>query len=264
MFIIGELINGMYKNVGRAIKERNKSVIQKLAKEQIECGADALDINCGPLSKDPKSDIIWLIDVIQEVTDSPLSLDSTKPEVIKEGLKIIKNKAIINSTTADKEKLEILIPLALEYKASLIALTLDKKGVPQNKDQRIELAASILEACQNYNFPIEELYLDPVVLPVNVAQAQQNDILEAIREFKFLSSPPPRTIIGLSNVSQGTRYRSLINRTFLSMALISGLDAAILDPTDSELRDSLVTSELILNKFIYCDSYLDAYRKSML
>jgi 5-methyltetrahydrofolate corrinoid/iron sulfur protein methyltransferase len=261
MFIIGELINGMYKNVERAIKEKNKSTIQKLAKKQIECGADALDVNCGPQSKDPKSDIVWLIETIQQITDSPLSLDSSKPEVIREGLKITKNKAIINSTTADREKLDVLIPLALEYKASLIALTLDKKGVPQNKDQRIELAVNILEACQNYNFSIEDLYIDPVVLPVNVAQAQQKDILEAIREFKFLFSPAPKTIIGLSNVSQGTKHRSLINRTFLIMAINSGLDAVILDPTDSELMNSLITSELILNKFIYCDSYLDAYKK---
>ena len=261
MFIIGELINGMYRNVRRAIAERDKTIIQKLAKEQIESGADALDLNCGPLSKEPKSDIIWLIETIQEITDLRLSLDSTKPEVIREGLKIIKNRAIINSTTADKEKLDILIPLALEYKASIIALTLNKKGVPQNKDQRIELAANILEACQNYNLPIEELYIDPIVLPVNVAQAQQSDILEAIREFRLLSFPPPKTIIGLSNVSQATEYRSLINRTFLVMAISSGLDAAILDPTDSELMDELITCELILNKFIYCDSYLNAYRR---
>jgi len=261
MFIIGELINGMYKNARRAIKERDKSIIQRLAKEQIDSGADALDINCGPMSKDPKSDMIWLIETVQEVTESPLSLDSTKFEVILEGLKVVKNKVFINSTTADKEKLDILVPLALKYKASLIALTLNKKGVPQNKDQRIELAVNILESCQNYGFPFEELYLDPVVLPVNVAQQQQKDILEAIKEFKLLSTPSPKTIIGLSNVSQGAKDRSLINRTFSVMAINSDLDAAILDPTDDELMSALITSELILNKFIYCDSYLDAYRK---
>jgi len=261
MFVIGELINGMYKNVSRAIREKDKSLIQRLALEQIECGADALDVNCGPLSRDPKTDIQWLVQTIQEVSDSPLTLDSTKPEVIEEGLKLMKNKAIINSTTADREKLEILIPLALKYRASLIALTMDKKGIPQNKDQRIELAVNILESCQKYGFPVEELYLDPVVLPVNVAQQQQKDILEAIRDFKLLSSPPPKTIVGLSNVSQGAKYRSLINRTFLVMAISSGLDAAILDPKDRELMDILISSELILNRFIYCDSYIDVYKK---
>ncbi|MEW6171165.1 MAG: methyltetrahydrofolate--corrinoid methyltransferase, partial [Candidatus Omnitrophota bacterium] len=107
----------------------------------------------------------------------------------------------------------------------------------------------------------EDLYLDPIVLPVNVAQAQMISILESIREFKILSDPAPKTIVGLSNVSQGTCTRSLINRIFLTMAVSYGLDGAILDPKDKELVDAAITAELILNKQIYCDSYLEAYRK---
>ena len=98
-------------------------------------------------------------------------------------------------------------------------------------------------------------------MPVNVAQSQMKDILESIREFKIISEPSPKTVVGLSNVSQGTCARSLINRTFLTMAVAFGLDAAILDPKDKELMDALITAELVLNKQIYCDSYLDAYRK---
>ncbi len=261
MFIIGELINGMYQNIGKAIKEKDKAVVQKCALEQIESGADALDINCGPASSDPISDIQWLVKVIQEVTDKPLSLDSSKPKVIESGLKVIKNKVIINSTTADQAKLDILVPLAKEYNASLIGLTISSKGIPQNKEQRMELAATILAYCSDQGFPIEDLYLDPIVLPVNVAQSQMKDILESIREFKIISEPAPKTIVGLSNVSQGSSDRSLINRTFLTMGVSSGLDAAILDPKDKELMDAAITAELILNKQIYCDSYLEAYRK---
>jgi 5-methyltetrahydrofolate corrinoid/iron sulfur protein methyltransferase len=261
MFIIGELINGMYKDIGRAIKEKDKAVIQKCAIEQIKCGADALDVNCGPSSRDPLSDIQWLVEAIQEATDRPLAIDSSKPQVIESGLKVIKNKAIINSTTADPEKLEILVPLAKKYNAKLIGLTISTKGIPQNKDQRLELAATIVATCAEFGFPIEELYLDPIVMPVNVAQAQMRDILEAIREFKIISDPSPKTILGLSNVSQGACGRSLINRTFLTMAIAFGLDAAILDPQDPDLMDAAITAELILNKQIYCDSYLDAYRK---
>ena len=261
MFIIGELINGMYVNIGKAIKEKDKSAIQKCALDQIKSGADALDINCGPASKDPLTDIQWLVEVIQEVTDKPLAIDSSKPKVIETGLKACKNKAIINSVTADEEKLNILIPLAKQYNAKLIALAISAKGIPQNKDQRLELAATIVAGCSEQSFPIEELYLDPIVLPVNVAQAQIKDILESIREFKIISEPSPKTIVGLSNVSQGTGVRSLINRTFLTMAVAFGLDAAILDPLDRELMDALITSELVLNKNIYCDSYLEAYRR---
>ena len=261
MFIIGELINGMYKNVGKAIVEKDKKTIQDLAKSQIQSGANALDVNCGPVSKDPISDIKWLVETIQEVSDASLALDSTKPNVIEEGLKLVKSKAIINSTSADKERLDILLPMAIKYKTSLIGLAMDSNGVPQNKDQRLELAAQIVSSAQEANFPIEDLYLDPVVLPVNVAQAQISHIIESIREFKILSDPAPKTIVGLSNVSQGTHYRSLINRTFAVMAQGAGLDAAILDPLDKELMDAVISGGLILNKQIFCDSYLEAYRK---
>lgn len=261
MLIIGELINGMYIYIGKALKEKDKKAIQKCALAQLEAGANALDINCGPVSKDPVTDIRWLVEVIQEVTDKPLSLDSSKPAVVEAGLGVLKNPAMINSTTADTEKLKQIIPLAKKYNAKLIGLTISAKGIPQTKDQRLELAAEIVAACLDQGFPVEDLYLDPIVLPVNVAQAQMSEILESIREFKIISQPPPKTIVGLSNISQGATKRAIINRTFLVMALAHGLDAAILDPTDNDLMDALISAELILNKQIYCDAYLDAYRK---
>lgn len=262
MFVIGELINGMYKNIGKAIKEKNKAAIQECALRQVRAGADALDLNCGPGSADPLGDMRWLVETVQEVTDIPLSLDSSKPPVIEAGLKALSGKGtIINSTTADPQKLEALVPLAKKYNARLIGLTISAKGIPQNKDQRLELAAQIVATCSEQGFPIEDLYLDPIVMPVNVAQAQMQEILETIREFRIISEPAPRSIVGLSNVSQGTQNRSLLNRTFLVMAAAFGLDAAILDPTDKELMDASITADLILNKNIYCDSYLEAYRR---
>lgn len=261
MFIIGELINGMYGKVGKAISLKDASVIQGLALSQVKAGADALDVNCGPASKDPGSDTAWLIRTIQEVTDKPVCIDSSKPKVIEESLKLVKGGAIINSTTADIEKLDKLVPLAKEYNARLIGLTISAEGIPQNKDQRLELAAQIVSYCVENNFPTDDLYLDPIAMPVNVAQGQQKDILESIREFKIIADPAPKTIVGLSNVSQGALHRSLINRSFLSMAMGFGLDAAILDPLDSELMDAAITSDLILNRHIYCEKFLDAYRK---
>jgi len=261
MFVIGELINGMYNNIGRAIKDKDKSAIQKCALEQIKSGADALDVNCGPASKQPVSDIQWLVEAIQEVTDKPLCIDSSKPQVIESGLKAARNKVIINSTTADMEKLQVLVPLAKQYNAKLIGLTISAKGIPQNKDQRLELAATIVSTCVDMDFPVEDLYLDPIVLPVNVAQSQMKDILESIREFKIISEPSPKTVVGLSNVSQSTKLRNLVNRTFLVMAISYGLDAAILDPLDNDLMDAAITADLILNKYIYCDSFLEAYRR---
>ena len=261
MIVIGELINGMYKDVGKAIVNKEADIIQHLAVDQVKAGASVLDVNTGPYSKSPKDDMKWLVESIQAVTDVSLALDSTKADVIEEGLKLVKKKAIINSTSADEEKMCRIFDLAKKYNAQVIGLAMDKSGVPNSKEKRLELAATIVAKAMEYGINTDDLYLDPIVLPVNVAQTQGKEVLESIREFRLLCDPAPQTTVGLSNVSQGTKVRSLINRTFLVMAVANGLTSAILDPLDTELMDALITSELVLNKNIYCDSFLDAYRK---
>lgn len=261
MIVIGELINGMYKDVRKAIANKEADVIQHLAEDQVKAGARALDVNTGPYSKNPKEDMKWLVESIQKVTDVSLSIDSTKFDVIEEGLKLAKNRAIINSTNADDEKMSKIFELAKKYNAQVIGLTMDKSGVPNTKEKRLGLAATIVAKAMECGINTDDLYLDPIVLPVNVAQTQGLEVLESIREFRLLCDPPPQTTVGLSNVSQGTNVRSLINRTFLTMAIANGLTSAILDPLDKNLMDALITAELILNKNIYCDSFLDAYRK---
>jgi 5-methyltetrahydrofolate corrinoid/iron sulfur protein methyltransferase len=261
MLIIGELINGMYKQIGKAIAEKDKGVIQQAARKQAAQGANMLDVNIGPAAKDPVDAMKWLAETIQEAVDIPLCFDSTKPAAIEAGLKVAKRKAMINSTTADDEKLSILLPMAKKYNAGIIGLTMDKGGVPRDRHKRSELALKIISSSMERGLELGDVYIDPIVLPLNVAQPQAVEVLEAIREIKVISDPPPNTIVGLSNVSQGAQGRSLINRTFLVMAVASGLSAAILDPLDRELMDAMITAELILNKNIYCDSYLEAYRK---
>jgi len=261
VIVIGELINGMYKDVGRAIAEKSTDVIQRLAIDQVKAGSSVLDVNTGPYSKDPKEDMRWLVGSIQAVVDVPLALDSTKADVIEEGLKLVKQRAIINSTSADEARMDTIFGLAKRYNARVIALAMDKTGVPNNMERRLEFAAAIVAKAIDHGISAEDIFLDPIVLPVNVAQAQGPEVLQSIREFRLLSDPAPNTTIGLSNVSQGTKCRSLVNRTFLAMAISSGLTSAILDPLDKDLMDAMITAELILNKHIYCDSFLEAYRK---
>lgn len=261
MLVIGELINGMFKAVGKAIADRDKSVIQKIAKDQVSAGAGMLDVNTGPYEKNPKEAMKWLVEAIQGVCEVPLCLDSTKADVIEEGLKLVKKKAMINSTNADDEKLNAILPLAKKYKTYLIGLTMDKKGIPRDKNERTEHAVKIMTKCQEVGIDLNNLYLDPIVLPVNVAQAQGIEVLESIKEFKLLCDPAPKTVVGLSNASQGTKERPLINRIYLVMAIAGGLSAAILDPLDKDLMNAAITAELILNKHIYCDSFLDAHKK---
>lgn len=261
MIIIGELINGMYKDVTRAIANREADIIQHLALEQVKDGASILDVNVGPYSKDPVLEMRWLVETIQSVVEVPLSLDSTKADVIEEGLKLARKRAVINSTSADIDRMDVIFGLAKKYNAQVIGLTMDKSGVPNNKDHRLELAQVIVAKAIECGINTEDLYLDPILLPLNVAQAQGVEVLESIREFRLLCNPAPQTVFGLSNLSQGAKKRSLINRTFLTMAIANGLTSVILDPLDKKLMDALITAELLLNKNIYCDSFLDAYRK---
>ena len=261
MIVIGELINGMYKDVGKAIANREADVIQHLAKDQVKAGASVLDVNTGPYSKDPKDDMKWLVETIQGVVQVPLALDSTKAVVIEEGLKLVTKRAVINSTNADDAKMQTLFGLAKKYNAQVIGLVMDKSGVPNSKEKRLELAATIVAKAMEFEIATDDLFLDPIVLPVNVAQTQGFEVLESIREFRLLCDPAPNITIGLSNVSQGTKFRPLVNRIFLVMAIANGLTSAILDPLDKELMDAMITAELILNKAIYCDSFLEAYRK---
>ena len=260
MIVIGERINGMFKDVKRAIRKRDPQPVQELAIGQVKAGASMLDVNVGAASAHPEKAMKWLVKTVQEVSDVPLALDSPKLEVIQAGLEVVERPPLINSCTADPEKLEVYIQLALEHDASLLCLTMDKDGVPQDVERRVECAAIAVTTAQAMGLPMERLFIDPIILPVNCAQEQPGYILEALSQFRYLSDPPPHMVIGLSNVSQGTKERSLINRTCLVLCMAVGLDAAILDPFDTELMNAMITAEVLLNHQIYSDSFLKAYR----
>jgi 5-methyltetrahydrofolate corrinoid/iron sulfur protein methyltransferase len=262
MFTIGERINGMFKDVRKAIETRDKAIVQKLARKQLECGADALDINVGPSKGKPAENMLWLIQSVEEVTDRPVCIDTPKFDVMREALKACKNPTIINSTKATEEDLNRYVPLAVETNSKLIALTIDARGVPSDVDSRVMMGATIATKAMEAGMNITDLFIDPVILPVNVAPQQPARVMEAIRQLKMLSDPPPKFVLGLSNVSQSCKERRLINRIYLAMAIAAGLDAAIVDPTDQELMQTAITAELMLEKQIYCDDYISAYLRS--
>jgi len=259
MFVIGERINGMYTDIKTAIQTKDKGPVQKQALEQEKAGASALDINVGPATTDKEGAMVWLIEVVREVTNMPLSVDTAKFEAMKAGLKAAGSPVIMNSSKGDEKSLDLYLPLAKEYDASIIILCIDEKGVPSNVDGRLEIAMRGLAKAMEYEIGVEKIIIDPIVLPVNVAQAQPANVLQAIREIRQLSDPSPHIVVGLSNLSQKCSNTKLINRTFLSMCIGNGMDMVIADVTDGDLMDSTITSELLMNKTIYCDSFLEAY-----
>lgn len=260
MYVIGERINGMFQDVKKAIQTKDAGIIQDLAKKQLAAGAQALDINVGPASAKATEAMQWLVDVVQDVTDATLAIDTAKWDVMSEIVPKVKNPVIINSSKADEDALEKYSKLAVDNNASLLALTIDQQGVPDDADRRVEMGAMILTKAMEAGLPTERLFIDPIILPTNVANTQPKAVLDALFQLKLLADPAPHFVLGLSNVSQNCANRELINRTYLAMAIAAGLDSAILDPNDTELMNAAITAELLLNKAIYCDSFLDAYR----
>lgn len=264
MLVIGERINGMFRDVGKGIQEGDPKPIEEWAKKQEENGAHYLDINTGPIGKGQVEAMEWLVETTQQYTNLPLCLDSTNYDAIEAGLKKCKQPAIINSITAERHKVERVMPMAADYNAMVIALTMNEEGVPKDSDSRIAIAMEIVAAADEFGLSPDEIFLDPLILPCNVGQDHGPEVLETIRQAKMLSNPPPKTVLGLSNVSQNTveEKRSLIDRTYAAMAMGAGLDAAIMDACDDDLIATVATARILMNLDIYCDSYIDVFKQS--
>lgn len=269
MLLIGERINGMFTDVKQAIADKNKQVIQDLAAAQVAAGASYLDVNVGTAAADQEGTMQWLVEAIQETCSASLCLDSQKLNVIAAGLKVVNadNGVLLNSTPLNKKTdadiLEKFMAMATDCgpKTAIIALTMDKNGVPQDTDTRVAIAAEIVQKAMEKKFDVRRLFIDPIILPVNVpnAQAQPGNILAAMDQIRYLCDPAPHITMGLSNLSQGTGERSLINRTFLAMSIPHGMDSAIVDVLDTKLMNVVATAEMLMNKQIYSDSFLKVY-----
>jgi len=240
MLIIGENIHIIAPEVREAIANRDTAAIQRLAKAQVEHGAQLLDLNIGPQKKEGPDVMRWLVPAVQEVVDVPLSLDTTNLEAIKAGLSLTTRQAIINSTSGEPERLEKVPPVAAEHNAGLIALMMGKSGIPMTAEERVSIALDqLVPRAIEVGVPMENLYLDPLALTVSGCQEYAPHAVEAVRYVKQGLDPAPLTTIGLSNVSNhcAAENRSLLNRVYLVMLMATGLDTAIADPLDEKLME---------------------------
>lgn len=258
MFIISERINGQFISVGKAIDNRDSKFIQELTLKQVESGAQALDINVGPGRDNGPEDMAWLVKTVQEVTEIPLCIDAFGPKTMEAGVKACNNPVIMNSTNADPARMEKYFPLCREYNAEIICLCMDEKGIPNSADARAEMAMLMMATAMEYEIMPDRLFLDPLVMPVGAAQDQGAKVIQAVSMFQSLNEPAPRTVVGLSNVSNGAKNRSLLNTTYLAMLMGAGLSSAIMDPEDQELMAALKAGEILLNRSLYCDDFLRA------
>ena len=239
MQIIGENIQILSPGIKAAIADRDPTYVRKLARTQVDHGADIVDLNIGPRKRDGIEVMQWMIEeVYDEIGAVPLCLDTTNAAAIEAGLQKCQELgvgAMINSTSADPDRMNTTMPMAAEYGSKIIALAMDK-NIPATADGRVALAMEVLiPKAEELGIPMENIYLDPLVLTVNGCQEHGPETLNAIRSFKMLWDPSPMTVVGLSNISNSVPHenRSLLNRTYLVMLLACDLDSAIADPQDT-------------------------------
>lgn len=243
MYIIGENIHIISPKVKEALKERNAKFFQELAVQQVDAGAQAIDLNLGRQKKDWEEVFPWITKVVEEVVDVPLSFDSTNLQGIEAGLKAVtKARPIINSSSAEPERLEQVPPVAVKYDAQLIALTMAKSGIPVGADERVNLALeSLIPRAVEVGMEIPDLIIDPLVLTVSGCQEYCPECIEAVRMLQYAGDPPPSISVGLSNVSNDVPHeiRPLLNRVYCVMLMGAGLQMMIADPLDEELKEAV-------------------------
>lgn len=240
MYIIGENLQILLPRFKEAIANRDTAFVQGLAKKQVEAGANVLDLNIGPQKKSGPEVVTWLVNAVQEVVDVPLSFDTTNLDAIVTGLKLAKQQGIINSTSAQEERLEKVPLVAAEYHAKVIALTMAAEGIPVSAEARVSLALEkLIPRCEEVGIPREDVLIDPLVLTVSGCQEYVPQCIEAVRILKQASDPAPLVSVGLSNVSNQVPKdrRPLLNRTYGVMLMAVGVDAMIADPLDEDLKE---------------------------
>ena len=288
MKIIGESLNVMGTVIGRAMKERDPKPIQAMALEQKEAGVDWIDINLGPAKKGGPELMEWIVNVVQEVvTDVPLALDTSNIEAIEAGLKAAKVKPLVNSIMARPERYTVMIPIAAKYNAQVVALMWGPEGLPRDENERAALCVELTYAMNEAGIPNEDIFVDGIVTPVNIQQPQLMSLL-AFQEMLQDICPGAKSTSGLSNCSNGTPHRPILNQTYMIMLERKGMFSCIADHEDpqlmaiargerpdivkavhqvmdgenpsadsKELQDYVKTAQVLLGHTLYSDSYLD-------
>lgn len=256
---IGERINPTArKKLAQDIKEGRMQVVVEEARKQAACGAPVLDVNMGVPGIDEPRAMQQAVADIQAAIDIPVSIDSTNPQAIEEGLKNFVGRALINSTTGDDKQLDIILPLARKYGAAVLGLCLNENGIPERAEDRVAIARHIYERAKEYGLRDEDIYIDCLV---KTASAEQHQVMETIKALGMVKGElQVGTVLGVSNVSHGLPARDIINSTYLAMAFAAGLDLPILNPFDQRMMDTVRASGVLLNRDSHCNEFIDYYR----
>ncbi len=260
MIIVGEKLNSSIPSVLRAFEARDEEFVRTLAKRQVAGGAEYLDINAAACLDEELSVLLWAAKLAGEETGAKLMLDSPSADVIRAAMRELSLRdVIINSITLESERFEGMIEVVSEYKTRIVALPIDDGGIPEEAEHRFELSAKLIEKLRAAGVADDDIFLDILVQTLGTDSGSG---LAALRTIQMVRKAFPSVHItgGLSNISFGLPKRAVINSAFLTAAITCGLDSAIMDCVNPELRMALRAALLCNGQDEYCMDYLDCYR----
>lgn len=264
MIIIGEKINGTIPSVAAAISNHDEQFIKDLAIRQSEAGANYIDICAGTAVEIEEETLCWLIDIVQEVTETPLCIDSPDPELLARIYPRVKHPGLINSISLEGNKCDIILPILRDHPEwGVVALTCDQSGIAETADTKVENAFALIEKALSYGVGPERIHIDPLVLALSAAQNAATEFFEAIQRIKE-KYPKVHVTAALSNISFGMPARKLVNTNFLALSMEAGLDSVIADPLDRGVIETIFAVDAILGHDRLCRKFNTAYRKGII
>lgn len=260
MIVIGEKLNGAIPSVGKAIATRDEAFVRDLVRRQVNAGVDYLDACAGTAAEEELDALNWLINIIQDETDTPLCVDSPNARIIEQVLPQVKRCGLINSVSGEGDKCEVIYPLIQNTEWKVVALTCDNDGIPETAEKKVAIADNLIKKAAAYDITPDRIFIDPLVLSLAAVNDCMLSFMESVKKIKELH-PTVNTVSGLSNISYGMPYRKIVNMNFLTLALSAGMDAAIIDPENRDMIATIYAVEALLNRDKYCRKYNKAFRQ---
>ena len=262
MIIIGEKINGSIPSVAKAIEERNADWIRDLAKKQADAGATYIDV-CASVDEDIEVETLhWLIDLVQEVTDLPIAVDSPSPDSILGALPFCNKPGLVNSVSGEGDKIAKIFPVIADTEWECVALLCDDTGIPKSAEDRLRVFDHIMEEAKKYNIDPSRLHIDPLVEMLCTTDDAMANLAEVMTKIK--DQYPTIHITGaVSNISFNLPYRKIVNLCFMVLSMNAGLDSAIFDSLNRDLIGAVYATEALLGMDDYCMEYITAYRDEL-
>lgn len=262
MIIIGEKINGAIPSVAEAIAQKDAGFIKDLAKTQADAGAHFIDVCASTDVAVELEAMKWLIDLVQEATDTPIAVDSPSVDICLESLKFCNKPGLVNSVSLEGNKIDKIFPLIADTKWECVVLLCDDSGIPKSGEQRLEVFAAIMEKAKEYKINPSRLHVDPLVEMLCTSEDGINMILDVIRKIKK-QYPTIHVTGGASNISFNLPARKFVNQAFLVLAMGAGMDSAIINPLHKHMMGLIYATEALNGMDEYCIEYIGGYRKGL-